>query len=371
MRVKDLIFEKDLYLRAKEESLGFYKKRNYMSYKVLGISAGNGVMLHPFRNDLIGNMEIRREYLLSKNHEQWDLNFKGTPFWTSPHKSWLKFAPDVIIGHPKCGNSSMFALSRGKAFTTRSDEPSLAIFMNAVLVHEPKIFAFENLPKLLETYSEEDISEALGGKYHLISLNSSVAAWGNSQISRKRLVIIGFKKSFFPSSPITSNALLMQQFQSLSDAHPIDVYKKLPLTKALLKNVPDQGDITEPLSDIITLYAGFKISLKDLRDFWLSNPHLRHYPIKNSTMNTAPGVYINRDNDYPLTVRKTNRQFGPEGIQMSPREMARIQGIPDDFLILDSGYDEKTLINKGRFTVANTPPYEIGKTLKMVCDILL
>jgi len=332
-----------------------------MSYKVLGVSAGNGVMLHPFRDNLIGNIEIRPGYLLSKGSEQWDLNFKGIPFMKNDRSFDSSLGPvDVIVGHPKCGNSSMFALSRGKAFTTSQNEPSLTLFMSSVIKYKPKIFALENLPKLLETYSLSDMDRALGENYYLEACSGSVTMFGNSQVSRKRLVVVGVRRDLTSGVPyILHNAT--QDFLS----------SQLLTTGALLQDLSENGDITESLNEIITLYSGFKISLKDMQTFWLEHPELRHYPIKNSTMNTAPGVYINREGDYPLTVRKTNRQFNPDGIQMSPREMARIQGIPDSFKLMDSGYNLKTLINKGRFTVANTPPYEVGAYLKKAIDKLL
>jgi asparagine synthase (glutamine-hydrolysing) len=50
-------------------------------------------------------------------------------------------------------------------------------------------------------------------------------------------------------------------------------------------------------------------------------------------MKNLPGVYRNLANEYPLTARKQNRQFNSLGYIMSPRELARIQGLPDDFKI--------------------------------------
>jgi len=327
-----------------------------MKYTVLGVSAGNGVMLHPFKDNLIGNIEIRSEYKVAKRPIQFHLNFPNIPFWDTPDGTPIIY-PDVIIGHPKCGNSSMFALSRGKSFTTSIDEPSLQLFFEAVNKYKPTIFAFENLPKMLETVSIEFLEKAFPD--YLIKFRSNtVAIYGNSQITRNRLLVVGFNK----------NRLTHQKINRFE--FPTEITKP-KTTYELLKDLPENGHFTEPINEVITMYSGYKIKLSEAKRFWELNPEMRHWPTKDSIMNTAPGVYINREGDYPLTVRKTNRQFNPEGIQMSPRELARIQGIPDNFKILSEDFPIKTLINKGRFTVANTPPYEIGAFLKTQIDKIL
>lgn len=315
-----------------------------MIKNILGVSAGNGVILYPFKNQLIANIEIRPDYLIKGQPIQWHLNFEQ-PFY----RTWnpdLKNV-EVIVGHPKCGHSSMFALSRGKQFTSHVDEPSLTLFFKAVSHYQPKIFLLENLPKFLDSF--DDIRN-LFENYTLTLLHKSVSEFGNSQVSRKRLIMIGLRKDYYREST----------FRTLHDVFQIT---KPTTTKVLLANLPQNGHIKESIEDIITMYSGYKISLTDAKQFWQDNPKLRHWPVKEGKMNTAPGVYINRFNDIPLTVRKTNRQFNPDGEQMSPRELARIQGIPDDFKLLDSypGVTTTTLINKGRITVANTPPMEIPK----------
>jgi len=326
-----------------------------MNASVLGVSAGNGVMLYPFKKHLSGNIEIRKDYLIGRSPHQFHLNFPSTGFYQSladyqrnPHAN---FNPDIIIGHPKCGNSSVFALSRGKKFTTSKSEPSLTVFLNSIQLFKPKLWVMENLPKLLETLSVKDIEELFDYRYELKIFDGSVSAFGNSQVSRKRLLIVGMDKLFFCPKEISGFV-----FPSDKTSYFLED------TEELLENLPDNGNITEDMDNIITLYAGFKIRLKDMQKFWLDNPSLKHYPIKGGNMSTAPGVYINRANAFPMTVRKTNRQFNPKGIQMSPRELARIQGIPDDFKIFDDFemFNKTTLINKGRVTVANTPPMDIS-----------
>lgn len=48
--------------------------------KVLGVSAGAGILLFPFRKNLIANVETRGVFY-TKGLEQWKLNFGDTPYY--------------------------------------------------------------------------------------------------------------------------------------------------------------------------------------------------------------------------------------------------------------------------------------------------
>ena len=47
--------------------------------KVLGVCGGQGALLFPFRDKLIGNIEPRGVFHTGRE-EQWKANFKGIPF---------------------------------------------------------------------------------------------------------------------------------------------------------------------------------------------------------------------------------------------------------------------------------------------------
>ena len=319
------------------------KSAKPLPYKILGVSAGNGVMLFPLRQYIVGNIECRPDYYVKGKPLQWDVNF-NSPMYKDIPKDFDNQNIDIIMGHPKCGHSSMFALSRGKSFTSHKGEPSLDLFFRAIIKYNPKYFFLENLEGLLNTYGKDDLRDIFPD-HRLIFLTGSVTRYGNSQKTRKRLLIIGIRWDIF-SRPLEKIFRRVKTYPTYT-------------TWELLKALPTNGDITEPIDDIITMYSGFKISLKDAQQFWLNNPGLRHWPVNNGRMNTAPGVYINRERDTPLTVRKTNRQFNPEGLQMSPRELGRIQGLTDNFLFYEDR-DPKVTINKGRITVGNSPPMQMG-----------
>jgi hypothetical protein len=65
--------------------------------KVLGVSAGAGILLFPFRKNLIANIETRGVFY-TKGLEQWKLNFGGIPYYKDETLPDCK--PDIIISSP-------------------------------------------------------------------------------------------------------------------------------------------------------------------------------------------------------------------------------------------------------------------------------
>lgn len=321
---------------------------------VLGVMAGNGVIIHPFKKYLIGNIETRAIFH-TKGNEQWKANFGNIPYYKSINdiRKGVKSRVDIIIGNPDCGHSSVLSYSRRKALSDPKDNDSLNLYVKCVKKFKPQIFLMENLPKLLDKWGVKFWNEAFP-EYSISYLIGSVSQWGNSQVTRTRLLIIGIKTDF---SLLNSNNI---QYQ-LTEIYKLN---KLKTTQKILEGLDEEdisiGHVREDINSIITLYSGFKISLRDAQKFWKENPDTSRWSIKDRNFSTAPGVYRNTKNKYPSTARKSNRQFNPEGLQMSPRELARIQGIPDTFKLYINPDNIQYWINKGRATVTKTPPYEIG-----------
>lgn len=327
---------------------------------ILGVSAGNGVLLYPFEQSLyhlvLGNIEGRPDYTFKGKPYQWELNFKG-PF-TSKLEYFIKHyhqkPVDVILGHPKCGNSSKLALSRGKEY--RSDkhrtDPSFMLFFEAVNYFKPKYWMLENLPKLMEEFSELEISELVGGDYFIHYLRVNDMDLGGSQESRNRIIVIGYKTAEY--------------------VWPILRVNTPEYTQYLLENLPINGHFKENMWDRIAIYGGRQMTIAEIQQYWFKYKPKRIFitlPGDDDKMAHAPGVYINWENTYPKTARKSNRQFNPNGLPMSPRELARIQNIPDSFKILDPILSAKkglklsktALLNKARITVGSTPSFNVGK----------
>lgn len=313
--------------------------------KVLGVAAGNGAVLFPFRKYLIGNVEPRTAFK-TPGDQQWKLNFPGVPL----HKDLTLVnykQVDVIIGHPDCGHSSVLAYSRAKKLSNPKDNLTVDLFHNAIKKFQPKVFLFENLPKFMDSYSREELEEYFCG-YRLFIYQGPVTKFGNSQKNRKRLIIIGRR----PDTPI----LLLPKIKPGTLKTSAELIEGLGLTP-----IPEMGHFTEHLDSLITMYGGYKLPLKEVITQWNTNlKEESRYPTVNRKYTTAPGVYRNLPNEAPNTVRKGNREFDHWGQPMSPRQRARIQGIPDEFKIW---YDDKkyTLsLNKGRTTVTKCFPYEIS-----------
>lgn len=323
-----------------------------MKVDILAVCGGNGSWLYPMRKHLIGNIEIRSVFHTPDNI-QWKDNFGEIPYWRNSGD--LMTFPDVIVGAPDCGSSSMMALTRQKEFSDPLKNDSFFTFFEEIKYMGPGIFFMENLPKARESVeSMAWIKE----RYHLKFIIGPVTLWGNSQKGRVRMIVMGISKSF----PVNHKLIWKHITKDLKEHEP-------KTTKELLEGLSEEnlgkinGHITEPnFSEKITMYAGFKCTLEEAKNFWKNNPGQKRFLTQNRKYSSAPGVYRNLANEYPQVARKANRQFNPNGIQMSPRELARIQGIPDKFKIHWNQYDGeiKFWVNKGRTTVAKCPPYEVG-----------
>jgi len=321
--------------------------------KILGVNGGNGVILHPMRKHLIGNIEVRSNFK-TPDDIQWRLNFGDIKLVTNGAESTNFNFPDIIVGAPNCGHSSMLAYSRAKTTSDPMKDESFEMFTVLLVYYKPKVFLMENLPKSLEMVPEDVWAKSLPD-YELVFHDLPCTAWGNSQKTRKRLVLIGLKKSHFGEN--LSKA--QYHFSKVYKVNELKTCKQL--SKGLKKEDLEFGHIREDISDLITIYSGKKLTLRKIQRFWLKNPNLKRWPVDDRNFTTAPGVYRNLAHDTPSVARKANRQFNQKGLQLTPRELARIQGVPDKFKIYMDP-DRKTFtINKGRTTVTKTPPYEIGK----------
>lgn len=326
--------------------------------KILGINGGNGVILHPLKEYVVGNFEPRAVFHTASN-KQWYSNFpESAPIikdWDLCKKRINKV--DVIVGAPDCGHSSILSYSRKKSLGEPKENISLTYYIRAVKYYRPKVFLMENLPALLDTYGKKDLLEAFEG-YHIKILRGSMADWGNSQINRERILIVGM-----------INPKWKKKFK-----RP-ELNGNIKTCKELLEGLEDEdielGHVRENIALPFTMYAGFKITGIDAALRWRNELKGKsRWPVENRNFSTAPAVYRNLDDAYPATARKANRQFNSKGLSMSPRELARIQGVPDEFKIYfeddeDTTYKEMVYwINKGRTTVTKCPPYEIGVWFK-------
>ena len=317
---------------------------------ILGVDGGNGVILYPFKKHLIANVEPRVAFKTPKNI-QWNLNFPLVPLFKSLQECYSELDPlpdlDLIIGAPDCGHSSILGLSRAKVYSDPRENESLKLYFRAIRDLQPKVFVMENLNKILDTMTKADFREMFS-EYKLIFHNMSVSAFGNSQINRIRLLIIGVRRDTDINYGYFKDVCKMKELKHCDE-----------LRKGLVYG--EKCHIREDISTAITLYAGFKTTAEAIRKGWMDTNWTR-WRVEGRNFTTAPGVYRNLDDHYPNTARKANRQYNPDGLMMSPRELARIMGIPDKFEI----WQENTslAINKGRLTATKGAVYEVGLWVK-------
>jgi site-specific DNA-cytosine methylase len=322
---------------------------------ILGVNAGNGVLLHAAKEHVIGNIEPRAIFH-TKDNDQWKANFGDIPYYKNIRELRvdLKEPVDVIMGNPDCGHSSVLSYSRKKSLSDPKDNDSLNLYIKCVKKYKPYVFMMENLPKLLDICTPQFWSDTFPD-YSISYLIFSVSEWGNSQKTRVRLVMVGVRTDV----ALAHDNKLQYHFTEIYKVNELKTTGEL--LKGLIKEDIELGHVTEDINSVITLYAGFKISLKDVQKIWQEDPDLSRWVVKDRKFTTAPGVYRNPKAKYPSTARKSNRQFNPRGLQMSPRELARIQGVPDDFKLIIKEEDIQYWINKSRASVTKTPPYEIGQ----------
>jgi len=316
--------------------------------RTLGVSAGNGVILYPLSKDknfeLLGNAEVRPGYFFRKLPVQWTLNFPTTPFY--PMLPPVEDV-DIILGNPKCGAYSNFSnFQERKDFSKAGlNEPSLANFIEGVNKLMPRLFMMENLVKINEAVD----LEAAFPKYNLYQIIGSVSIFGNSQLTRTRLVLIGIPKTLSDFS---------------AHLKPFKV-NDIETTEGILKDLPENGHFVPDDSTLVQIYQGIKVTYQEAKQYWLDNPFrfqwFMPHPKKEDKILTAPGVYRLTNWDFPKTVRVGGKQFNPDLNEMSGRELARIQGVPDEFKLIDDHIKPAYADTKNKVTVCNTPPMEIGE----------
>jgi len=317
-----------------------------MNLRVLGVCGGNGVILHPFKDNLIANIEPRAIFH-TPGQIQWQLNFPGVPM----RKELQPYSDiDIIIGAPDCGHSSVLSYSRAKKLSDPKDNKSFNLFLASIIKYRPLIFMMENLPKMLDMVDLEKILP----EYRLQIKVESVSLWGNSQKSRVRLVIVGIRKDTglkikWPKKP----DIFSEVRELLEGLGP--------------EEIPSLCHVRESDESFVPLYTktARRITVKKAREIWQTDfVDSRRWKVPHTKMVNQPGVYRLFWSDLPLTVRKQSRQFDPEGYMLTPRDIARIQGIPDEFELWYEPKRHLYCINKARATCAKTPPYEIGEWFK-------
>ena len=318
---------------------------------VLGICAGQGGLLFPFRKHLLGNIEPRGVFH-TPGEEQWKTNFKGVPFYKGYNLPEFDEKVDVILSSPDCGMSSIMRLSKVKELGKPKDNRSLNLVIEGINYYKPKIFLIENLPRLLSLLPNEYLQEALKD-YKLIFHERSVSDYGNSQVSRKRLVIIGVHKK--------TGKKYLNAFNEVFQV------KTPKLTRDLLSVSPYGSNYNIPIEKTLAMYDYRKLpekknlTVEKIQVLWNSAfKNEKKWPIKTAKMSTLPGVYRLELDKPPLTLRPADRQFRPDGYPLGINDFKAIMGFPKQFKIYIDQENYLYWLNKARYTIAKGSVYEIS-----------
>lgn len=323
--------------------------------RVLGVCAGQGALLFPFKKNLLGNIEIRGVFH-TPGEEQWKLNFGDIPFYKGFCLQEFDEKVDIIISSPDCGSSSIMRLSKVKELGNPKDNRSLNLVIASILEYKPKIFLIENLPRLL-TLLPKDFFEETFKDYKLIFHERSVLDYGNSQVSRKRLVIIGVHKK--------TGKKYLNAFNEVFQV------KTPKLTRNLLNDYQNPLNYNIPIEKNLAMYDYRKLpkkknlTVKKIHLLWNSDfKNEKKWPIKTAKMSTLPGVYRLELDKAPLTLRPADRQFRPDGYPLGILDFKAIMGFPKAYKIFMDEGNYLYWLNKARYTIAKGSVYEISVWFK-------
>ena len=320
-------------------------------YTVLGISAGQGALLFPFRKHLLGNIEPRGVFH-TPGEEQWKANFGDIPFYKGYCLQEFDEKVDIIISSPDCGASSIMRLSKVKELGKPKDNRSLSLVIEGINYYKPKIFLIENLPRLLSLLPNKYLQEALKD-YKLIFHERSVSDYGNSQVSRKRLVIVGIHKK--------TGKKYLNAFNEVFQV------KTPTITRELLFESPYGSNYNIPIEKTLAMYdyrklpAKKNLTVRKIQLLWNSDfKNEKKWPIKTAKMSTLPGVYRLELDKAPLTLRPADRQFRPDGYPLGILDFKAIMGFPKAYKIFMDEGNYLYWLNKARYTIAKGSVYEVG-----------
>ena len=321
-------------------------KKCYKDLKILGICAGQGALLFPWRKQLLGNIEPRAVFHTQKE-EQWRLNFGEIPFLRNELPE--KWHPDIILSSPDCGASSTMRLSKAKELGNPEKNKSIQLVIEGIMQYQPKVFMIENVPRLMNLMPEKIWQEALPN-YNISFKVNSVSDFGNSQVSRKRLIIIGIKntaKSYINCFDIifsVNTPKLSRFILEAANTQPLIPFDKV-LAMYDYRKLPKKKNLT----------------VKEIQHLWTHDfKNEKKWPIKTTKMQTLPGVYKLDPDKPPLTLRPADRQFRPDGLPLGIQDFKNIQGFPKRFQIYLPEENYLYWLNKARYTIAKGAVYEVG-----------
>ena len=314
---------------------------------------------------------------------------------------------DLIVGGPPCQAYS--SLGRAQDDNAMKDDPRNYLFESYIhVLHHlnPKIFVFENVTGLLSAKINghkivNTILEKLGEKYTLIDnpqdmvLNS--ADYGVPQI-RKRIIIVGVRKDL----PFNANEIYSSIIKTHSDLKSSeDNVEKYVTVKEAIADLPflksgEGADVTEfrskgnnsfldgiinKKSNVLRHHISRNLNSLDVerysqmsKNHWTFTELLMNRPdLQHPKQRVFNNSYCVQFWDKPARtiiahLYKDGNQFihpdFKQGRSITPREAARLQSFPDDFIFEGS----RTEIYK---QIGNAVPVLFAQAIAKCCKKVL
>lgn len=329
----------------------------------LGILCGSGNLLFEAANqgiEVLGNIELRSYYHSAR--WVWDANFNA-PLVRSPDGLEISSSPDIVLGHPPCGSFSTLGQSKASLdfnLTTeeraawhkaRNEKAGMIPEFIAMVNHfEPRIWAMDNLPKMLEAFPPSWWKEQLPA-FKLTFITITNWDYGSPQRRRRTWVIGTTRKRRFRfvepdqrlDGPRTGwEAISDLPWQPWIDIEHLAHVHHHPRNRAM-GSFRFQGR---------TATAG---SVGETALGYLTIPPGKLWPYRNAHGRYAkkPGhVRLAMENPCRTLSKMETLRHPLTGFPLTPRERARMMGWPDEFKMngptLDQGNIRKLSVITGK-----------------------
>lgn len=315
----------------------------------IGLTSGIGSMLVGAKQlgfKVIANIEWRQYYHIDdefgKNTFRENFN---APMYKNLNEMNLDeiesmTGADIAFSHPECGNFSNMSATAQQTRTLeemRNDAGDIPVFINLVKKLKPRFFVQDNLPKSLIGYPIQAWAKALP-EYDLFPEWVSNWGYGNIQKFRKRFFMIGALKSeHFVFRPWEIDLpLKLKDF--IDDIHINDLNHNTHTEKG---NMSKGRGLFGPDPMTWGQYKEFMLREKD----GVTIPYLA----KDGTWKHHIGWRKAFSDGYVPVITGGCPVANPfTGLPFSIRERCRIQGLPDDFVIYGTKFQEDGTWNHSR-----------------------
>lgn len=315
-----------------------------MELTALGMTDGVGSMLVGAQDqgfDIVGNIEWRKYY----HTGTWQYNFNNAWMVHSWEESKGKIPSKLtmVMGHPECGQYSALGYSSlgndPDRFTVPSDIP---IFIHGIQQTKPEFFAMDNLLKSLHAVPLTEWSKELPD-YDIYSEYISNYHYGNVQLCRKRMFIIGAKKKYG------------YVFKPGEEEHDVSVWDTIGGLYG--KDEYEYENHVQFPDDLITpnreYFSAKALTVAESAEVFktLKPGRAPSYINKEGLEKNRIGMMKLYKDKHCHTITGTNYHMHPVSCKpLTCRERARIQGFPDTFKFLFKRKKDHYTTNMSRQT---------------------